>query len=960
MNMARKDKPFNLLLWYSVISFVCIVFISTVTGFSLSRFLTDNTLQLDATGTKYFIQALVESEKASLYFSIKEKEQREIKFANIFKRIITNPEVIWVKAYGLDGTILWANDERFIGHRFMPNPELIRALTGEMAVSSGTSGKPLKGEHVFDKDVPYFAEIYLPVWNINRDKIVGVIEIYKIPHALFSVINRGNRLVWITSGLGGLFLYLSLFWMVKRASFVISGQQVALRDANVDLEEKINDSERTAEALGSLLITTGVASNKRFFHDCVRDLAKIHEAGYAFVGVFADDSHTSIRTLAIWVGDRIADNFTYNLAGTPCQDVLNGKIEFVSINAIEQYPGDVRLREMKVESYFGAPLISSSKTTMGLVGIMCHDAMSPQPWAKPLLGIMANRLALELERQTSEDALKLAESVFNESIEAILITNRDADILRVNPAFTRMTGYSASEVLGKNPRLLSAKHHDKAFYEGFWRSLLNEGVWRGEIWNRRHNGEVFPVWQSVSSVRDKTGEIIQFISISSDITEKKASEERIHHLAHFDVLTDLPNRASFQNEFKRAVALATREDGKLALLFLDIDHFKLINDAYGHLVGDEVLKHIGQCLVDLLRGEDLVARLGGDEFTILLSGVRTRKDPVLIATKILRRLETPFQYKKTEVVTTTSIGISLFPENGTDASALLKSADIAMYRAKDLGRNNYQFFTEEMNQQVQTRLNTEADLRKAVERGEFLLYYQPQIDIASGKIMACEALIRWQHPRRGLILPALFIPIAEESGLINAISAWVLDTACRQWRAWKQDGIAPVTIAVNLSGRQFGTRENLVEMIHKTVADTGIEPSYLELELTESVLMLNVKETNKTLDALRDMEISLSVDDFGTGYSSLAYLKRFPINKLKIDQSFVRDLTDDPDDAAIVTATITLAHNLHLTAIAEGVETAHQLQFLKEQGCDQFQGHFFSHPLPSGEISKLLKNGDRP
>lgn len=631
-------------------------------------------------------------------------------------------------------------------------------------------------------------------------------------------------------------------------------------------------------------------------------------------------------------------------------------IKFVPMSVVQKYPKDEFLREIKSESYFGAPLISPLKKVLGVVVVTDRKPMSLQLWEQPLLGLMANRLALELERQSAVDALKLAESVFNESFEAILITNRDGHILRINPAFTRITGYSSTDVIGKNPRLLSSKYHDKAFYEGFWRSLLNEGVWRGEIWNRRRNGEVFPMWQSVSTVRDKTGEIIQFISISSDITEKKASEEQIHHLAHFDVLTDLPNRASFQNEFKRAVAHATRENSKLALLFLDIDHFKLINDAYGHLVGDEVLKSIAKCLIDLVRGEDLVARLGGDEFTILLSGVRESLDAVLIAKKILHRLETPFQYQKTEVATSVSIGISLFPENAKDASTLLKKADTAMYRAKDVGRNNFQFFTDEMNKQVQKRLNMETDLRKGIERDEFLLHYQPQLCITTGEIIACEALIRWQHPTQGLILPELFIPIAEESGLINPLSKWVVETACRQWTQWQHNGISPLTIAVNLSGRQF-TSYNLVQMINKTVMDTGMDPQYLELELTESVLMLNVKETNKTLGALRDMGISLSVDDFGTGYSSLAYLKRFPIDKLKIDQSFVQDLDNDPNDAAIVIATITLAHNLHLTAIAEGVETASQLQFLKENGCDQFQGYYFSPPLPPDEISSLLRVG---
>jgi len=539
MHIARKEEPFNLLWWYSIISFICIVIISTITGFSLSRFLTNNTLQLDAVETKYFIQALVESEKASLYFSIEDKGQRGIKFSNIYKKFITNPEVTWVRAYDLEGTILWANDERFIGHNFMPNPELIQALSGSMAVSSGTSGKPLKGEHIFDKEVPYFAEIYLPVWSINRDKVVGVIEVYKIPHTLFSVINRGIRLVWITASLGGLFLYVSLYWIVKRATFVIHRQRVVLRDTNVVLEEKINDSERTAEALGSLLITTGVGSNKHFFHDCVQDLAKIYDVRYAFVGVFADDSHTAIRTVAIWAGDHIADNFSYNLAGTPSQDVLKLGMELVSTNVVQQYPKDVLLREMEVDSYFGAPLISSLKTTMGIVSVLGTKPMSLQDWAKPLLGIMANRLALELERQSTEDALKLAGTVFQSTTEAIMITDADEKIISVNPAFIKITGFSEGDVIGKTPRLFKSGKHNEAFYLEMWDLISDTGQWQGEIWDRKKDGTVYPKWLSIIAVKDKTGKIVQYIALFFDITRRKEMETQLLQIQKLETIGQL-------------------------------------------------------------------------------------------------------------------------------------------------------------------------------------------------------------------------------------------------------------------------------------------------------------------------------------------------------------------------------------------------------------------------------------
>jgi len=730
----------------------------------------------------------------------------------------------------------------------------------------------------------------------------------------------------------------------------------ALQESNAALETEVEVRAQTEHALRALLVASAVQTDEAFFRSCVKDLGNLYGTAFAFVGVFANDTKRSIRTLAVWAGDDFVENFVYDLEGTPCQDVLNMDIEMVPCDAAQKYPQDKMLIQMSIDSYFGAPLISPSGNLMGLVAVMDIKPMSLQHWIKPVLGIFANRLALEIERKSSEDELKLAASVFNENVEAIMIADRDTNILRVNPAFCRITGYSADEVIGQPTSLLKSGRQDKAFYTEFWRALLEDSVWQGEIWNRRKDGGIIPVWQTISVVRDTSGEVNHFISIFSDISEKKMSEERIYHLAHYDMLTGLPNRTSFHNEFESALLHAERHSRRVALLFLDLDQFKLINDAAGHPAGDELLTQVALRLKETVREEDIVARLGGDEFTVLLDDIQSVEDAGLVAEKILQQLGTPFRLAHSELVATASIGISLFPSDGLDAATLLKNADTAMYRAKEKGRNNFQFFTSEMNTRALERLSLEGALRTALNKNEFLLHYQPQVDMQSGEIIGLEALVRWQHPEQGLIPPGVFIPVAEDSGLIVPLGEWVLKEACIQHGRWLDEGLPQVSISVNLSGRQF-VRQDLLGTVQRIIDETGIEPRCLELELTESTIMEHVDETIETLLALRKLGVHLSIDDFGTGYSSMAYLKRFTIDKLKIDRSFVRDLAIDSDDAAIVIATIAMAHALNLTVIAEGVETEQQLQFLKDNGCEQMQGYYFSRPLAADDATELLRSG---
>ena len=554
----------------------------------------------------------------------------------------------------------------------------------------------------------------------------------------------------------------------------------------------------------------------------------------------------------------------------------------------------------------------------------------------------------------AENESVLAENVFNKSVQAIFITNSEGIILRTNSAFSKITGYSVEQSIGRDPRFLRSDKHDKSFYDQLWHELLKEGSWQGEVWDRRKNGEVFPTWQTMTAVRDEKGKAIQFISIFSDISEKKQTEERIHHLAHYDIVTGLKNRAAFHDQLAKQISYADRQKHKLALLYLDLDNFKLINDASGHPVGDQLLKHIATRIKSMIREEDTIARLGGDEFVILLVDINNSKDAAVVAEKVLLEMAKPILLEHTEVVVTGSVGISTYPMDGHDADVLLKNADVAMYRAKEKGRNNFQFYTAEMNDQAEERLKLESDMRKALQRNEFILHFQPQVNLETGRIIGCEALVRWQHPERGLIPPNIFIPVAEESGLIRQLGEWVLYTACMQQKKWHQTELYSICMAVNISGRQFISQQLIFE-IKKIIADTEIDPNKLELELTESTIMENVEENITVLQKLHDMGVQLSIDDFGTGYSSMAYLKRFPIDKLKIDQSFVRDIVTDEDDAAIVNATTALGHNLHMQVIAEGVETQEQLQFLKNNGCDEIQGYYFSRPVTADEFTELLR-----
>jgi diguanylate cyclase (GGDEF)-like protein/PAS domain S-box-containing protein len=555
----------------------------------------------------------------------------------------------------------------------------------------------------------------------------------------------------------------------------------------------------------------------------------------------------------------------------------------------------------------------------------------------------------------AEHLLRLASDVFEHTQEALMVTDMAGNIEYVNPAFTAMTGYTPEEALGQNPRLLSSGWHGTDFFAVLWATLNTTGHWQGEIWNRRKNGEIYPQWLQIHAIRNAADDVIQYSAIFSDITKHKQDEARLHHQAYHDALTGLPNRLLFIDRLTLAVADAQRLGLMAAVMFMDLDRFKLINDTLGHTIGDMLLKSIGERLLEVVRDRDTVCRLGGDEFTIILENIECMEDAIVVAQQILDSFKEPCLIEGHELFITPSIGIALYPDDGTEIEPLVRNADTEMYRAKETG-NTYQLYTKAMNSQAFERLNLENDLRKALDRSEFVVYYQPQMNISGGEIIGMEALVRWQHHSRGLIPPIEFIPLAEETGLIVPIGEWVLRTACEQSKKWIDMGFPPMRLAVNLSARQF-QQKNLVQSVAQILEDIGLLATYLELEITESIAMHDVEHAIITLEQLKDLGVQISIDDFGTGYSSLNYLKKFPIQTLKIDKSFVHDITNDPDDGAIAASVILMAHSLKLNVIAEGVETREQLSFLRERFCDEFQGFLFSGPITAAEFEQLLIKG---
>jgi diguanylate cyclase (GGDEF)-like protein/PAS domain S-box-containing protein len=559
------------------------------------------------------------------------------------------------------------------------------------------------------------------------------------------------------------------------------------------------------------------------------------------------------------------------------------------------------------------------------------------------------------ERKQAENALRQGATVFESSHNGIIITDPDGRIQAANQAYADISGYTESELLGQNPRMLSSGRQSRDFYLKMWASIKAVGSWQGELWNRSKNGEIYPTWLAVSAVKNDQGQATHYVGISSDLSQLRQTEAEREHLAHYDPLTDLPNRLLLQSHLAHALAQAKRHQNKVGVLYLDLDRFKNINDSLGYQVGDELLVTLTERLTMHMRSEDMLARLGGDEFLLVLEHISDPEDAAIVARSLLETLSQPFILPgEREIFIGASIGISVFPNDGDSAEQLIQHADSAMHQAKTHGRNTYRFYTEELTRASGEHLELENRLRHAITANQLLVYYQPQVDIASGHIVGAEALVRWRDPERGMIQPVNFIPLAEETGLIGAIGEWVLRETCMQGMRWIEAGLPFLTLAVNLSPHQF-LRSNISELVSKVLAETGFPAGRLELELTESALMQQGEDVVRMLHLLRAQDIRLAIDDFGTGYSSLSYLKRFPLDIVKIDKSFVDDIPFHQDDMEIAATIIAMGHILGFKVLAEGVETQEQLEFLQTKGCDLYQGYLTSPPLPADEFEQLLK-----
>lgn len=599
------------------------------------------------------------------------------------------------------------------------------------------------------------------------------------------------------------------------------------------------------------------------------------------------------------------------------------------------------------------PIRGAGGKIIGTFALSSFESREPSLFHRKLLEIGASIIGIVLDRRQQIESQRLYAHIFDSSGESIVITDSNKIIVAINPTFTQMFGYTTEQAVGHSINLLKSDRHSASYYQKMWHELLYHGYWQDEIWNHASDGSIRPYLLGISAITTPDGRVNHYIGLYSDLSRYKQAQAKIDFLAYHDALTQLPNRLLARDRTQLALRTARDTNGQLALLVIDIDHFKNINDSLGHNVGDELIQHVSQQLQRCIHDTDTLSRNSGDEFLLLLPSLRDNEQLTITLDQIMSVINQPVILADTEITASVSIGVAVYPQDGVDFESILKAAELAMYRAKENGRNTWQFFTDQMNNDAQERSMLCNNLRKALVEKQFNLHYQPQINLASGELVGVEALLRWQHPVLGNIPPNRFIPVAEDIGIIVQIGEWVLNEACRQRVAWLQAGLPRFSIAVNLSGVQF-SRSNIVATVTRALEQSGLDARLLELELTESILMRNTEQVLATVHQLKTLGVQLSIDDFGTGYSSLSYLKRFNVDKLKIDQSFVHDMAVDASDTAIVRAIIQLARNLNLTTIAEGVEHGDQFALLQAEQCDEIQGYHIARPMSADDFMRWI------
>ena len=753
-------------------------------------------------------------------------------------------------------------------------------------------------------------------------------------------------------------------WLSKDSHGNINGMWAIVRDITErkqsELElKRLSELQQILMEISSTYINLPLNKIEQTIQDSLAKLARFVNADRIYIFDYNFKKQIAIHTHE-WCTEDIKPQIQ-NLKTLPLELILDwtdehSKGHTIYIPDISVLPKNslrTILETQNIKSLITVPMMHEQQC-IGFVGfdyLRQHRFYSDHE--QHLLTIFAQMLVNIKQRQQAEIELRIASTVF-QSQEGMMISDANGVILKVNRAFTEITGYSEAELIGKTPRLLQSGQHDKHFYKKLWHSINITGTWQGEIWNRRKNGEIYPEWLTITAVKNDDAKISHYVATITDITERKETEEYINRLAFYDVLTQLPNRRLLRERINHNIEVNHRTGSQMALLMMDLDKFKAVNDTLGHVAGDELLKQVGQRIKARLREIDMLARLGGDEFVILMENIEYYEQAAYLADDIIRELKQPFILQHRSVHIGVSIGIAIHPIHGDCANVLFDNADIALYHAKNQGRGCFAYFSEVMTQEATKHIILENRLRAAIEQQQLDVYFQPQVDIDTGQIIGAEALVRWIDPIEGVIQPDDFIPVAEETGLIIELGEWVLRETCKIGRAWLNQGLPAITLAVNVSPYQF-RRSNISELVTRILKETDFPAEHLELEITESGLMENQEQVMTILSNLRNQGVHLAIDDFGTGYSSLAYLKYFPLDVLKIDKAFIHNIPLLQNDVAITATIIAMAHYLGFNVLAEGVETQEQLIFLQQHGCDIYQGYLCSKPLARTEFAQLLQ-----
>ena len=724
----------------------------------------------------------------------------------------------------------------------------------------------------------------------------------------------------------------------------------------VGLHADVTERKQTEHVL-RMLAESGAEGTETILQLIVKQLARSQNTLYAFIGSLSQTNKHHIETLAVWGGNDYAENFTYSLENTPCENVTSSRDVCFYPNHLQSlFPKDHLLVEMGAVSYIGVPLISSQGEVIGLIALLDDKPLDERPYTRELLNSLAVRAVIEIERIEANRQLELAARVFSGSHDGIIVTDVDGTIIDINPAFTRITAYEREDVLGRKPNILSSGKHDKDFYDDMWQSLKNAGFWIGEVWNRKKNGELYAERLEIASLKDNEDSTTHYLGMFSDITESKEHQHKLELMAHYDVLTQLPNRTLFNDRFMQAIAHTKRENSLLAVCFLDLDNFKPVNDNHGHKMGDQLLVEVAKRIASVLREEDTVSRQGGDEFALLLSDIGSVNECETLLTRLHKHLAEPYFLDDNEINIGASSGVTLYPVDNSDIDTLIRHADQAMYRAKLAGKNQYYLFDIEDDALVTQKQQKLDEISRGLDNGEFSLYYQPKVDMNTGNVFGAEALIRWHHPEKGLIPPLDFLPFIEGLSLEVKLGEWVINQGLKQLNAWKQKGIE-IEISVNISSYHLQDSDFFSYLIESLALFPDIDSAKFQLEILESSALGNVEKIGHIIRQCRDLlGVKIALDDFGTGYSSLTHLRSLAANTIKIDQSFVRDMLDDPNDYAIIDGVIGLADTFDREVIAEGVETTEHGLMLLMMGCNQAQGYGISRPMPASEFIGWLNS----